>query len=43
MKKHKISNAYDVYHFLHEHPKLMLEERNEVSPEEAVRLEAVAF
>jgi hypothetical protein len=40
---HKISNAYDAWWFIFEHPKLMLEERNEIAPEEAAKLEAKGF
>src|SRR5271157_4188554 len=43
MKKHKITNAYEAWWFLYEHPKLKLPERNEVSPEEAAKLEAEGF
>jgi hypothetical protein len=31
---HQINNAYDAYHFLYSHPKFMLRERYEITPEE---------
>lgn len=34
MKKHVISNAYDAYWFLSEHPKFSVPERMEVTPEQ---------
>ena len=40
---HKITNAYDAYWFIHDHPKFMLAERNEVTPEEATKMEADGF
>lgn len=41
--RHKITNAYEAYWFLYEHPKLMAPTRNEVTPEEAARLEAEGY
>jgi hypothetical protein len=41
--KHTISNAYDAYWFIHDHPKFLLPERNEVTPEEASEMEAKGF
>jgi len=38
-----IDNAYDAYHFLHDHPELMLRERHEVTEEEYVRGSADGF
>jgi hypothetical protein len=43
MKKRKIANAYEAWWFMHGHPKLKLEERHEVAPEEAAKLEAEGF
>jgi hypothetical protein len=40
---HKIGNAYDAYWFIHDHPKFMLAERNEVTPEEASEMEAKGY
>jgi hypothetical protein len=42
-KKHKITNAYEAWWFMYEHPKLKLSERHEVTPEEAAKLEAEGF
>lgn len=41
--KRKITNAYEAYWFLHDHPKFVLRERTEVNPEEADKLEAGGF
>jgi hypothetical protein len=38
-----IDNAYDAYHFLHDHPDFMLRERHEISEEEYVRGSADGF
>jgi hypothetical protein len=43
MKKHKITNAYEAWHFLYEHPKLKLPERNQVTSKKADKLEAEGF
>lgn len=38
-----IDNAYDAYHFLHDHPELMLRERHEITEEEYARGSADGF
>ncbi len=40
---HKITNAYEAWWFIYEHPAMRLPERNEVTPEEAAKLEAEGF
>lgn len=42
-KKHKITNAYEAWWFLYNHPKLMCPERHEVPPKKADKLEAEGF
>lgn len=46
MKKkryHKISNAYDAYWFLHDHPKLQRMIRSEITPKEADEMKKQGF
>jgi hypothetical protein len=43
MKKHKITNAYEAWWFMYEHPKLKLPDRLEVAPKKADKLEAEGF
>lgn len=38
-----IDSAYDAYHFLHDHPELMLRERHEITDEEYARMSADGF
>jgi hypothetical protein len=38
-----IDNAYDAYHFLHDHPELMLRERHEITQEEYAAMSADGF
>ena len=38
-----IDNAYDAYHFLHDHPELSLRERHEITEEEYARGSAEGF
>ena len=42
-KYHTISNAYDAYWFLHQHPKFQRRHRNEITPEEAEVQEVQGF
>jgi hypothetical protein len=42
-KIHKISNAYDAYWFIHNHPKFQRMMRSEVTPKEADQLEKQGF
>jgi hypothetical protein len=42
-RHHKITNAYEAWWFIYSHPAFMLQERHEVTPEEADKLKAEGY